>query len=169
VCPGVGMLASESDLLPELRAASILEADAGAKALSIRLQVVTVRGVWEFEAAYTAFRQEGAQAILVLRSALTIININSVTALALKYRLPTMSDMPLLVTAGGLMSYSIGWDEMIRSVADITDKLFRGTKAGDIPIHQPTTFWLAINLKTAKVLGLTIPPSLLQRADQVIE
>jgi putative ABC transport system substrate-binding protein len=165
----VGMLTSDSDLMPQLKAASIRDAEDGAKALNIRLQVVTVRGAGEFEAAYAAFRREGAQALLVHRSATTMTNIKSVTALALAHRLPTMCDNPFLVTSGGLMSYGVNWDEMPRSVADATDKIFRGVKASEIPIHQVTTFWLAINLKTAKALGLTIPPSLLQRADQVIE
>jgi putative ABC transport system substrate-binding protein len=165
----VGLLRGASDTMPELMAAYVREAEVGAKALGIRLQVATVRGVEEFEAAFAAFRHEGAQAILVARTAIMIIYLKSITALALKYRLPTISDLPQLVTEGGLMSYGVSWDEMQRSVADIADKIFRGTKAGEIPIHQPTTFWLAINLKTAKALGLTIPPSLLQRADQVIE
>jgi putative ABC transport system substrate-binding protein len=67
------------------------------------------------------------------------------------------------------MAYGVSWVEMFRSVADVIDKIFRGAKASEIPIHQSTTFSLAVNLKTAKSLGLTIPPSLLQRADQVIE
>jgi putative ABC transport system substrate-binding protein len=67
------------------------------------------------------------------------------------------------------MAYGVSWADMFRLVADIIDKIFRGAKASEIPILQPTTFSLAINLKTAKALGLTIPPSLLQRADQVIE
>jgi putative ABC transport system substrate-binding protein len=165
----VGMLTSDSDLMPQLKEASVRDAEASAKALNIRLQIVTVRGAGEFEAAYAAFRREGAQALLVLRSATTMTNMKPVTTLALTYRLPTMCDIPFLVTSGGLMSYGVNWDEMTRSVADATDKIFRGVKASEIPIHQVTTFWLAINLKTAKALGLTIPPSLLQRADQVIE
>jgi putative ABC transport system substrate-binding protein len=165
----VGMLTSESDLMPQLMAASIQDAEAGAKALNIRLQVVTIRGAEEFDAACVAFRREGAQAIRVLRSATTVTHLKAVTDLALKYRLPTMCDIPYLVTVGGLISYGINWDEMTRAIADVTDKTFRGAKASEIPIQQPTMFWLAANLKTAKALGLTIPPSLLQRADQVIE
>jgi putative ABC transport system substrate-binding protein len=87
----------------------------------------------------------------------------------LTHRLPTICLDANLIPVGYLMSY--GWDRQINSrlVAETVDKILRGAKAGDIPIQQPTAFQLAINLKTAKALGLTIPPPLLQRADQVIE
>jgi putative ABC transport system substrate-binding protein len=96
-------------------------------------------------------------------------SVKTVAALALTHRLPTICLDANLIPAGYLMSY--GWDRQINSrlVAETVDKILRGAKAGDIPIQQPTAFQLAINLKTAKALGLTIPPSLLQRADQVIE
>lgn len=92
-----------------------------------------------------------------------------VADLALKHRLPTISDINGFATQGGLMSYGFKFADNQRSAAEIVDKLLRGAKAGDIPIQQPTTFQLAINLKTAKALGLTIPSSLLVRADEVIQ
>src|SRR6185503_15732634 len=89
--------------------------------------------------------------------------------LALKHRLPAMYSSRAHAEAGGLMAYSADWDALRRRAAVFIDRILRGAKAGDLPIEQPTKFDLVINLKTAKALGLTIPPSLLARADQVIE
>jgi putative ABC transport system substrate-binding protein len=164
-----GILRSEVDSTPAGVAAYMREAEAAAKVRSIQLQIVTIRGAEEFEAAFAAFRNEGTQAIVVFRSVFTSTGLNTVAALALKYRLPAIYDFPAFATEGGLMSYGVNPDEIPRSLADITDKILRGAKVSETPIRQPTTFWLAMNMKTAKALGLTIPPALLQRADQVIE
>jgi putative ABC transport system substrate-binding protein len=163
----VGLVISPEYLLP--RNAYVQEAEAGATALNVQLRIVAIQGVEEVEAAFAAFRHERREAIVLARSATITTHIKTIVALALKHRLPTISDLPQLVTEGGLMAYGVSWPEMFRSVADIIDKIFRGAKASEIPIRQVTTFQLGINLKTAKALGLTIPPSLLQRADQVIE
>jgi putative ABC transport system substrate-binding protein len=162
----VGVLISP-EYLP--RSAYIRETEAGANALNIKIRMVTIQGAEEVEPAFATFRHERAEAVVLARSAILTTHLKAIVALALKHRLPTVSDLPQLVTEGGLMAYGVSWVEMFRSVADIIDKLFRGAKASDIPIRQSTTFSLAVNLKTAKALGLTIPPSLLQRADQVIE
>jgi len=89
--------------------------------------------------------------------------------LALRHQLPTFFAMRDHVEAGGLMSYGPDYSDLVRRGAVYVDKILKGAKPGDLPVEQPTKFELAINLKTAKALGLTIPPSLLQRADQVIE
>jgi putative ABC transport system substrate-binding protein len=89
--------------------------------------------------------------------------------LALKHRIPAISDIPWFVSDGGLVSYGFDVDESSRLGAETMDQILRGAKASETPIRQVTTFRLSINLKTAKALGLTIPPSLLQRADEVIE
>jgi putative ABC transport system substrate-binding protein len=162
-----GILKSD-DYDPGNFAAFIQEAEASAKALKVQLQVPTVRGAGEFAAAFATFQQGRAQAILVLRSPAVFTHIKTVAALGLKHRVPTICDS-FLASEGGLMTYGVNWSEVPRLSADIPDKIFRGVKASEIPIQQPTTFWLAINLKTAEALGLTIPQSLLQRADQVIE
>src|SRR5262245_29603631 len=91
------------------------------------------------------------------------------TALATKHRLPTMYPSREFVDAGGLISYAVSYPHLYYRASAFVDKIFRGAKPGDLPIEQPTKFELVINLKTAKALGLKIPPSLLQRADQVIE
>jgi len=150
-------------------AAYIQEAEASAKALNVLLQVPTVHGAGDFATAFAAFRHDRAQAILVHWTPVLVSHFKTVAALALKHRLPTISDLPDFASAGGLMTYGVNGSEVSRLVADIIDKIFRGAKASEVPIRQATTFWLAINLKTAKALGLTIPPSLLLRADQVIE
>jgi putative ABC transport system substrate-binding protein len=92
-----------------------------------------------------------------------------IARLALEHRLPMMSQFSRLVEAGGLMSYGPELADLFARAASYVDKILRGTKPGDLPIEQPTKFELVINLKTAKALGLTIPPSVLARADQVIE
>jgi len=163
-----GILRSESDYPKGVFDAYLRDAVTGAKALSIRLQVPMVCSNADFEAAFAAFRHEGAQAVLVLRSPVVVSHLKPIADLALMHRLPAICDA-YIAESGGLMSYGVNQVEISRSLAEITDKLFRGAKAGDLPIRQPTTFWLTINLKTAKALGPTIPQSLLQRADQVIE
>jgi putative ABC transport system substrate-binding protein len=92
-----------------------------------------------------------------------------VAELGLKSQLPTICGLSQYAHAGALMSYGANLDDMFRQVALYIDKILKGAKPGDLPVEQPTKFELVINLKTAKALGLTIPPSLLQRADQVIE
>ena len=142
-----------------------------AAALGLQLQVVVVGEAsgGELERAFASFKSHRAQAIVVNGSSLVFSYRKTIADLALTHRLPTIHvDMDLL-PGGYLMCY--GWDREanIRLAAEFVDKILRGAKAGDIPIQQPTIFRLGINLKTAKALGLTIPPSLLARADQVIE
>ena len=96
-------------------------------------------------------------------------NPRKLVELIAKYRLPTMYSQSAFIDVGGLMSYSVDNSDMLRRLAGHVDKILRGARPGDLPIEQPTKFDFVINLKTAKALGLTIPPSLLQRADQVIE
>jgi putative ABC transport system substrate-binding protein len=140
-------------------------------ALSLGLQprVVVVAKGDEFAAAFSAFKAQRTQAIVVYGSNLTWTFRKTIIALALKHQLPTISVAADMLPDGILMSY--GWDHEInlRLAAEFVDRILRGAKAGDIPLQQPTTFRLVINLKTAKALGLTIPPSVLARADQVIE
>jgi len=145
------------------------EAEAGAKALGIALQSRTIRSADEFEAAFAAFRAERVSAVVVMRNRLLSTHTKTLVDIALKHKLPTISDAPILARQGGLMSYGFDVREAQRSAADIVDKILRGAKASEIPVQQATKFQLLINLKTAKALGLTIPQALLQRADQVIE
>jgi putative tryptophan/tyrosine transport system substrate-binding protein len=110
-----------------------------------------------------------ADAVFLVPDALFNLQRDRIAALALDARLPTMHGFREPVDAGGLLSYGPDYLELFRRTADYVDKILKGAKPADLPIEQPTKFELVINLKTAKALGLTIPPSLLQRADQVIE
>jgi putative tryptophan/tyrosine transport system substrate-binding protein len=102
-------------------------------------------------------------------SAVLDTNRARIITLATSMRLPTMSDFPEYVEAGGLMSYGPNFPDMFRRAAGYVDKILRGAKPGDLPVEQPTKFDLVINLTTAKALGLTVPESFLLRADEVIE
>jgi putative ABC transport system substrate-binding protein len=110
-----------------------------------------------------------AEALLVLMSPVFFRQRVQIIELGLKSRLPTISGSSPFADAGALMSYGANLDDMFRHVALHIDKILKGAKPADLPVEQPTKFELVINLKTARALGLTIPPSLLQRADQVIE
>jgi ABC-type uncharacterized transport system substrate-binding protein len=168
----LGLLWQGSSLARASRGSNLAllrEVETGVKALGIALQIETVPGAGELEAAFSAFHVRQAQAAIVVRNQFMGFHQKRVADLALKHRLPTISDMDGFATQGGLMSYGFKFADNQRSAAEIVDKILRGAKAGDIPIRQPTTFQLAINLKTAKALGLTIPPSLLVRADEVIQ
>jgi putative ABC transport system substrate-binding protein len=105
----------------------------------------------------------------VLGSALFLAERQHVAELAIKHRLPAMSTLKDVVEAGGLMSYSPNWDDLYHRGAIYVDKILKGAKPDDLPAEQATKFELVINLKTAKALGITIPPSLLARADEVIQ
>jgi putative ABC transport system substrate-binding protein len=145
------------------------EAEAGAKALGVTLLIVPYQTANEFERAFSAFDAERVQGVLVERDAFMGAHAKTLAALAVKHRLPTISDFPLFAAQGGLMAYGYNVPNVERSAADTVDKILRGAKASEIPIQQATTFRLVINLTTAKALRLTIPPSLLGRADEVIQ
>jgi putative ABC transport system substrate-binding protein len=142
--------------------------DAG-RTLRVQLQAVGARTAGELEGAFAAMARARAQAVLVLATAIFLAERQRVAELAIKHRLPTMSNFKDAVEAGGLLSYSPNWDDLYRRGAIYVDKILKGAKPADLPVEQATKFELVINLKTAKALGLTIPPSLLARADQVIE
>jgi putative ABC transport system substrate-binding protein len=148
--------------------AVLRKAEAAGKALGIALQIVTIRGAG-LEGAVAALQAERAQAVIVVRSQFLSTHLKTLVDLALKHRLPTISDGASFARQGGLMSYGYNSRDIVRSAAEIVDKILRGAKASEIPIQQAATFELVINLNTTKALNLTIPPSLLARADQVIE
>jgi putative ABC transport system substrate-binding protein len=148
---------------------TLRSAEASAKALGIRLQTVEASGVETFNTAFSEFRVGRAQGVLVVRTAFLFTHQKTVADLALKHRLSAISDIPAFAANGGLISYGYDRREASRLLAETIDQILRGAKASETPIRQVTTFRLSINLKTAKALGLAIPPSLLQRADQVIE
>jgi len=145
------------------------EAEVAARALGLQLQVVEARGPEEFARAFSDMAREQAGGLAVLATPVFNFERRRLAALALKKRLPTVFSLRGFVAAGGLMSYGPDLADLSRRAATYVDKILKGARPGDLPVEQPTKFELIINLKTAKALGLTIPPSLLARADQVIQ
>ena len=143
--------------------------EGAARSLGLQLQLLEARGPGEFDGAFAAMTKERAGALLVTGDPMFFLHRARLAELAGKHRLPAMSTQGQWVEAGGLMSYGPSFPDMYRRAATYVDKILKGAKPADLPIEQPTKFELVVNLNTAKALGLTIPPSLLQRADQVIE
>ena len=144
--------------------------DAAARALGVHLQLIEARGGPEsFERAFSEIARARGETLTVLASVLFVSERRRLVDLAAKYRLPAVYPVRDFVDDGGLMSYGPLWADLYRRAANYVDKILRGARPADLPVEQPTKFELVINLKTAKALGLTIPPSLLERADQVIE
>ena len=130
---------------------------------------VEMRSPQEVASAFVTLARERVVVILVMSDALTVMQRNRIAELALKDRLPTIFPLREYVVVGGLMAYGENIRDFFRRAAFYVDKILKGAKPTDLPIEQPTRFFLTINLKTAKALGLEIPPTLLARADEVIE
>ena len=145
------------------------DAEFVARDLGIQLRVVKALGPDDFLRAFTVTKRVQADALTVLSSPLFVAERRRIADLAKKNRLPTAFASRAYVEAGGLVSYGPNLAEMLRRSATYVDKILKGAKPGDLPVEQPTTFELVVNLKTAKALGLTIPASMLSRADRVIE
>ena len=143
-------------------------AETAARSLALTARSLKVEGV-EFEGAFRTTRSAHVEAIHVLPSPIFYAHRKRLIELTAKYRLPAVYELKPFVEGGGLMSYGPSINDMFRGMASYVDRILKGAKPGELPIERPTKFELAINLKTAKALGLTIPPSLLLRADQVIE
>ena len=144
-------------------------AEAAARALGLTLLWVGVDTPEQFEAAFAVIAKDRANALSVDGTAVNYVHMRSISEFAAKLRLPAIYTYREGPEAGGLMSYGSNFADLFRRAAMFVDKILKGAKAGDLSIEQPTKFELVINLKTAKVLGLTIPQSLLLRADEVIE
>jgi len=144
-------------------------AEVAARALGVRLQFVEVRGPAEFDRAFSEMTRARTGALTVLGSAIFFGERRRLVDLAAKHRLPAVYTSKDFVDAGGLMSFGPNLADSFRRAATYVDKILKGAKPADLPVEQPTKFELVISLKTAKALGLTIPQSLLLRADQVIE
>ena len=162
----VAILSNPADLSFALQ---VRDVEATARSLRIRLQHVAARGPKEFESAFDAMARERADALLVTGSSTFLAHRAKLAELAMKGRLPTMLSFRESVEAGGLMAYAVNMADFIGRAAVYVDKILKGAKPSDLPVEQPTKFELIINLKTAKTLGLTIPPTLLLRADDVIQ
>jgi putative ABC transport system substrate-binding protein len=140
-----------------------------AQRLAIEATAGNVHNAAEIERVITSFAQKPNSGLVVLPHALSVFNASAIIALAHRYRMPDVYWLAEAVAAGGLVSYGLNWDDHFRRAAEYVDRILNGTKPADLPVQQPTKFELVINLKTAKALGLNVPWSLQQRADEVIE
>ena len=145
------------------------EADVAARALGMRLQLVETRTPADIDRAFSEMTKQRAGAVAVWTTAMLASERQRLVAFAAKNRLPAVYTLREFVDSGGLMAYGHDQADLNRRAATYVDKILKGAKPADLPVEQPTKFYLAINLKTAKALGLTIPPSVLGRADQIIE
>jgi putative ABC transport system substrate-binding protein len=145
------------------------ETEIAGRTLGLQLRFVEARRPSDFEQAFSAMRDARVGGLLVYPGPMLLEARRSMVTHATKSRLPAVYPWREAAVAGGLMSYSANFPDMYRRAATYVDKILRGAKPADLPVEQPTTFELVINRKTAKALGLTIPPSLLARADEVIE
>ena len=140
-----------------------------AASLGVEVSPVDLRDVPEMERAITALARGPNGGLIVVASALGIVHRALIIELAASHRLPAIYAFRIFVAAGGLISYGPDLPDQYRRTASYVDRILKGEKPGDLPVQAPTKFELAINLKTAKALGLSVPPTLLTRADEVIE
>jgi putative ABC transport system substrate-binding protein len=165
--PTVGRVAILTD---SLTVDQLREVEAANRSVDVKFRPLELRNPpYDFESVFRGVMRSGTEAIFVLESAPIFHGRMQIAQLAMKNRLPTSFAFREYVEAGGLISYGVNFLDMWRRAAEYADKVLKGAKLADLPIEQPSKYELVINLKTAKALGLTIPPSLLLRADQVIE
>jgi putative tryptophan/tyrosine transport system substrate-binding protein len=141
---------------------------AASRMLGVRLQLLEVHDADAIEQAFATMRRERVEALITVGDVVTLQHRTQIVTLAAQHQLPAIYDLKAFVAAGGLMAYGARLEERIRRVAGYVDQILHGAKPADLPVEQPTTFELVINLKTAQALGLTIPPRLLVEADEVI-
>jgi len=165
----VAVLLVPTDVAEGQGEATLKAAEVAARRLGVRLQIVEARGPGDIDRAFSDMTKERTDALTLLGGRMLFEERGRVVKLAAKKRLPAVYGLKEYVDVGGLMAYGPNVQELFRRAATYVDKILRGAKPADLPVEQPTKFELVINLKTAKALGLTIPPSLLARADQVIE
>ena len=145
------------------------ELEPAGRALGLALEFGPVNALTDIEVALSAMQRRGADAFLVMHQPFTFTHRDHIVSLVARRRLPAMYGSREAVELGGLISYAVSVSDVYRRAAVFVDKVFRGVRPGDLPVEQPTTFELAINLKTARALRLTVEPSLLLRANRVIE
>jgi putative ABC transport system substrate-binding protein len=169
IVPGVAKIAALWNPNDPAAESALQETQAAAQTLGLQLQIVEARTIDAFDAALLAATREGAEALIVLPAPLLGVNARRIADLALRARLPTVFYSAGSVKAGGLISYGVNFTAIYRRAAYFVDRILKGTKPADLPIEQAAKFELAVNLKTAKALGLAVPASLLALADEVIE
>jgi putative ABC transport system substrate-binding protein len=169
IAPQVSLVAVLWNPASEVEPLTVRELSNAARAVRIEIQLAEVRSPDGFSVAFATLASSRVNALLALGNPINFRGRQLITEFALKNRLPSMFDERLFVETGGLMSYAPSFTDSFRRAATYVDKILKGAKPADLPVEQPTKFELVINLKTAKALGLTIPQTLLLRADQVID
>jgi putative tryptophan/tyrosine transport system substrate-binding protein len=170
--PGVTRVAFlwQPGILPERAEKDVMQrAEAAARTLGVQLQVVEARGPEDFDRAFAEMTRSRIDAVIVWGGVMFIYERKRIAELAARNRLPSSYPMSEFVDAGGLLSYAPNIADNFRRAAGYVDRILKGAKPADLPVEQAARLELVINLKTAKALGLTIPPSLLQRADRIVE
>jgi len=169
IVPRVSRVAVLSHAAHPRHPAMLRAIQAPARALGVRVLPVTVRGPDDLANAFATIRRERAGALLVLIDAMFVEQRTRLADLAIRSRLPSMYGVTGHVEAGGLAAYAASLRDLYRRVAGYVDKILKGARPGDLPMEQPTKFQFTVNLKTARALGLTVPPGVLARADEVLE
>jgi putative ABC transport system substrate-binding protein len=169
IAPKVSRVAVIGGLALTPNAQALKEVELAAAAFAVKLQYFDIRDLSGVEAAFRAATSTHADAVLVLPSSVLISHPKQVAQFALKSRLPAIYYAAEFTDEGGLLSYAPNFGDLSRRAATYVDKILKGAKPADLPVEQPTKFELVINLKTAKQIGLTIPPNVLARADRVIK
>ena len=176
---GPGIYGKRVELLkeafPNIRLVAMLgpggnleDARAGAKVLGVQVEPYEIKSADDIDRTGDDIKKLRANALLIGPGSVVILNLRRIAELAARLRLPAMSQTPQFVEEGGLMAYGVNFGALYRRAASYVDKILKGRKPADLPVEQPTKFELVINLKTAKQIGLTIPPNVLARADRVI-
>jgi putative ABC transport system substrate-binding protein len=169
IVPKLARVAILGDSSEPFTAQSLKETERAAKAFGVQLQYLDVKNPKDVKGALENARKVRADAALVLASAIFISQRSQLAELAVKNRIPAVYQASEYVEAGGLMTYGASITDLFRRAATYVDRILKGAKPAEIPVEQPTTFELIINLKAAKEIGLTIPPNVLARADRVIK
>jgi len=169
IAPGVRQVAVLRDAGLSVGAGQFGAMQSVAPSFGVELRPIDVRDAPEIERAITAFARSANGGLVVTGSALVVTHRETIAALAARHKLPAVYSGRFYVTVGGLLSYGPDFLDQFRQAAGYVDRILKGEKPADLPVQAPTRYELAINLKTAKALGLNVPPTLLARADEVIE
>jgi putative ABC transport system substrate-binding protein len=145
------------------------QVEIAARALAVQLQILEARAADQFQAAFAAMARGRAEALFTSADSMFWLHRRRLAELEVKYRLPTLHGLPEHADAGSLMAYGPDLADLFKRAAVYVERILKGAKPADLPVEQPTKFDLIVNAKTARTLGVTIPPSLLLRADRVIE
>lgn len=167
--PGIARVAVLANAGVPSHAIALKEVEAAARSMNVQIQPLQVRAPDDFPVAFTALKKGRADGVIALASSLVFAERRQIMELAAQSHLPSMAPFREYAEAGGLMTYGADLRESFRRSAAYVDKILRGAKPSDLPVEQAAKFQLIVNLKTAKVIGVTIPQSVLQRADEVIQ